>query len=75
VNCSGSNESAGEFVCLRAIPPRNRVKEISLEARTENVCGCDLLAEDDRRPDGFDEPEQLRPQVAFVVLPLSLPGA
>lgn len=60
------DQSVGELVGFSAIPLPNRVNESSFSVRAENVCGCDLLSEDDLRAARLDEPEGFGPEVAFV---------
>lgn len=66
VERAACNESFGELVSLGVVSPLNRDNESSLKLSSDNLSGCDLLTEDDRRPAGFDEPEHLGPQVALI---------
>ncbi len=68
------SEAFSEFVGSGVVAPANRDNESSLKLSSDNLCRCDLLPEDDRRPAGFDESEEVGPQVPLVADPFPLAG-
>jgi hypothetical protein len=69
----GLNESVRAAVRAGKVASLNRVNESSFKLRSDNFCGCDLLAEHFRRSQLADEPGELGPQVPLVRVPLALP--
>jgi hypothetical protein len=69
------NESFSEFVRSCVIATLNRDNERSFKLSSDNFCGCDLFPEHDGRFALLDEPEELRPQVPFVLFSLSFARA
>ena len=68
------SEAFSEPVGSGVVAPANRDNESSLKLSSDNLCRCDLLPEDDRRPAGFDEPEEVGPKVSVVADPFPLAG-
>ena len=68
------SESFSEPVCSCVLTALNRDNEISLKASTDNLCGCDLLAEDDGRSALGDESPELGEEVARVFVSAPFAG-